>query len=523
MVLQEALVSLLGPFTVSESVTVSSGAASCSQLVDRCYVNQSSHTPQYATAPVSCYLQVPANQQVPVQQTPPTQQVPVQQVPMQQVPMQQMPPQRVPVQQVPVHQVPVQQLPPPQQVPIQKIPVQQVPPQQVPIQQVPMQPVPIVQQVPVVKPVPLVQPKLEQISSSSNEHAAMNRNIQYVDRKATDAYSIAEHAHQMAEQLTEAERGNKEVVAKISHRLDGFARVDQSQQEQIDRITGLSVRVDSQVKDIAVHGKQNQNEIGILKAKVASLVEQLDRQNDPAEVRAKINDINARIESLAKRDEIQQGEIHGVSVKVGDLAEREAKIHGEFKERIQRLLECNLKQENQIKGLAGDERRSQDEIQLLKAKVASLVEHIESQGDQADVPMKIDEIMEQIERLAKRDEVQQTEIRGLADREAKLHNELNARVQRLFEWDQKQDNQIKDLASHEKKSQEEIEILKAKVESLVEHLEAQDDPTGMQMKVDDIMEQIEKLAKRDEVQQTEIHGLADSEAKLHNELNECVQ
>ncbi|EZG66537.1 putative viral A-type inclusion protein, partial [Gregarina niphandrodes] len=143
---------------------------------------------------------------------------------------------------------------------------------------------------------------------------------------------------------------------------------------------------------------------------------------------------------------------------------------------------------------------------------------------------KVDDIMEQIEKLAKRDEVQQTEIHGLADSEAKLHNELNECVQSLAECDQKQENQIRDLAGHEKKNREEIEILKAKVESLVEHLEGQDDPADMQTKVDDIMEQIEKLAKRDETQQAEIQNVADKvedvadkEAKLQAVLNERVQ
>ncbi|EZG66540.1 hypothetical protein GNI_079750, partial [Gregarina niphandrodes] len=161
--------------------------------------------------------------------------------------------------------------------------------------------------------------------------------------------------------------------------------------------------------------------------------------------------------------------------RVNDVAEKEAKLQTELTEQVQLLTECDQKQESQIKEIDGHEKKNHEEIEILKAKVASLVEHLEEQDDPADMQAKIDDIMEQIEQLAKRDETQQAEIQNVADKEAMLEQELTERVQLLTDCDQKQDGQIKDIEGREKETREEVEVLKAKLESLVEHLDGKDD------------------------------------------------
>ncbi|EZG66538.1 putative viral A-type inclusion protein, partial [Gregarina niphandrodes] len=284
---------------------------------------------------------------------------------------------------------------------------------------------------------------------------------------------------------------------------DKEAKLQAVLNERVQLLTECDQKQESQIKEIDGNEKKNHEEIEILKAKVASLVEHLEGQDDPADMRAKVDDIMEQIEKLAKRDETQQAEIQNVADKVEDVADKEAKLQQLLNERVQWLTDCDQRQESQIK-------TNDQEIEILKAKLESLVERLDGQADPADVQMRIDDINDRIEKLAKRDEVQQGEIGDVADqvkdligkvmdvvervndvaeKEAKLQTELTEQVQLLTECDQKQESQIKEIDGHEKKNHEEIEILKAKVASLVEHLEEQDDPADMQAKIDDIMEQ----------------------------------
>ncbi|EZG66549.1 hypothetical protein GNI_079650 [Gregarina niphandrodes] len=93
----------------------------------------------------------------------------------------------------------------------------------------------------------------------------------------------------------------------------------------------------------------------------------------------------------------------------------------------------------------------------------------------------------------------------------------------LTDCDQKQDGQIKDIEGREKETREEVEVLKAKLESLMEHLDGKEDPaTDVQGTIDELRESIDKLAKHDQAQQAEIQDVAEREALLQKELEKQV-